>query len=69
MEKQKRFKKQEIDSKDDKGMEIGAKVLKGGVTIAALCGLAVRNKDGIKKLGKSTFDIALLPFVLYRCYQ
>lgn len=35
MDKQKRFKKQELKSEDYKGMEQGAKVLKGGLGLGA----------------------------------
>lgn len=51
MDKQKRFKKQELNSDADKGMEQGAKALKGGLGLAAAIALVVKNKDNLKSLG------------------
>ena len=58
MEKQKRFKKQELKSDDYKGMEHGAKILKGGLGLGASIFLMVKNKDNLKTLGKSMLNLA-----------
>lgn len=58
MDKQKRFKKQELKSEDYRGMEQGAKVLKGGIGLAASIALLVKNKDNLKTLGKSALKLA-----------
>lgn len=58
MDKQKRFKKQELNSDADKGMEQGAKALKGGLGLAAAIALVVKNKDNLKSLGKNAVRIA-----------
>lgn len=58
MDKQKRFKKQELKSEDYKGMEQGAKALKGGLGTAWFLSLVVKNKDNLKTLGKSAIKLA-----------
>lgn len=58
MDKQKRFKKQELKSEDYKGMEQGAKVLKGGLGLLGSLVLIVKNKDNLKTLGKSAIKLA-----------
>ena len=58
MDKQKRFKKQKLKSEDYKGMEQGAKVLKGGLGLGASIFLIVKNKDNLKTLGKSMLNLA-----------
>lgn len=58
MDKQKRFKKQELKSDDYKGMEQGAKVLKGGLGLGASIFLVIKNKDNLKALGKSVINLA-----------
>lgn len=50
MDKQKRFKKQELKSEDYKGMEQGAKALKGGLGLLGSLVLIVKNKDNLKTL-------------------
>lgn len=57
MDKQKRFKKQKLNSDADKGMEQGAKALKGGIGIATMLLLAVTNKENLKALGKSAVSL------------
>ena len=59
MEKQKRFKKQELKSDDYKGMEQGAKATKGllGIGVAAVA--IIKNKDNLKSFGK--FAVKLIP--------
>ena len=67
MEKQKRFKKQELNSDDYKGMEQGAKALKVGLgTLASVCLLVlasvcllVKNKDILKSIGKSVLNLTV----------
>lgn len=59
MNKQKRFKKQTVNSKADKRMEQGAKALKGGLGLAAACAIIVKNKNNLKTLGKGVGKIAL----------
>lgn len=58
MEKQKRFKKQELKSDDYKGMEQGAKAVKGGIGIFMAAALLFKNKDNVKTLGKSVAKVA-----------
>ena len=58
MDKQKRFKKQELKSDDYKGMEQGAKILKGGLGLGASIFLMVKNKDNLRTLGKSAINLA-----------
>ena len=58
MDKQKRFKKQELKSEDYKGMELGAKALKGGLGLLGSLVLIVKNKDNLKTLGKSALKLA-----------
>lgn len=58
MGKQKRFKKQELKSDDYKGMEQGAKAVKGGLGLAAAVALVIKNKDNLKSLGKSAIKLA-----------
>lgn len=57
MDKQKRFKKQELNSDADKGMEQGAKALKGSLGAVASIFLVVKNKDNLKALGKSALNL------------
>ena len=52
MNKQKRFKKQTVNNSADKGMEQGAKTLKGILCIAPVVAIAVKNKVKLKPLGK-----------------
>lgn len=58
MDKQKRFKKQKLNSDNDRAMEQGAKVLKGGVGALLSLALVVANKDNLKALGKGAANIA-----------
>ena len=58
MDKQKRFKKQELKSEYYKGMEQGAKALKGGLGMLGSLVLIVKNKDNLKTLGKSAIKLA-----------
>lgn len=58
MDKQKRFKKQKLNSDNDRAMEQGAKVLKGGVGLAASIALLLKNKDNLKALGKGVAHVA-----------
>lgn len=58
MDKQKRFKKQELKSEDYKGMEWGAKALKGILGMGASVVLIVKNKDNLKELGKGAVKLA-----------
>lgn len=58
MDKQKRFKKQELKSEGYKGMEQGAKALKGGLGLLGSLVLIVKNKDNLKTLGKSAIKLA-----------
>ncbi len=59
MEKQKRFKKQELNSDDYKGMEQGAKALKVGLGTLASVFLLVKNKDTLKSIGKSVLNLTV----------
>lgn len=59
MNKQKRFKKQNVNGNADKRMEQGAKALKGGLGLAAAIAIVVKNKNNLKTLGKSAGKIAL----------
>lgn len=58
MGEQKRFKKQEVKDDADKGMEQGAKILKGGVGLIGSLVLLIVNKDNIKTLGKNVANFA-----------
>ena len=58
MGKQKRFKKQELKSDDYKGMEQGAKAVKGGLGLAAAAALVFKNRENVKTLGKSALKLA-----------
>ena len=58
MDKQKQFKKQELNSDDYKYMERGAKVLKRGIGLAGSLVLVIKNKDNLKVLGKRAVDLA-----------
>ena len=58
MDKQKRFKEQELKSEDYKAMEQGAKALKGGLGLLGSLVLIVKNKDNLKTLGKSAIKLA-----------
>ena len=57
MDKQKRFKKQELKNDDYKGMEQGAKALKGGLGLIGSIALVIKNKDNLKTLGKNTLKL------------
>ena len=58
MEKQKRFKKQELKRADYKNMEQGAKVLKRGLGICGSLWLIVKNKDKLQAIGKGVVNLA-----------
>lgn len=58
MGKQKRFKKQELKSDDYKGMERGAKAVKGGLGLAAAAALVFKNRENVKTLGNSALKLA-----------
>ncbi|MGM9603039.1 MAG: hypothetical protein ACI3W5_15820 [Faecousia sp.] len=58
MDKQKRFKKQKLNSDNDRAMEQGAKALKGSVGALLSLALVVANKDNLKALGKGAVNIA-----------
>lgn len=58
MDKQKRFKKQKLNSDNDRAMEQGAKALKGGVGALLSLALVVANKDNLKVLGKGVANFA-----------
>lgn len=58
MGKQKRFKKQELKSDDYKGMEQGAKAVKGGLGLVAAAALVFKNRENVKTLGKSALKLA-----------
>lgn len=53
MGNQKRFKKQELKSDDYKGMEQGAKAVKGGIGLLTAAALVFKNRENVKTLGKS----------------
>ena len=57
MNEQKRFRKQDLNRDDDKGMEQGAKALKGGVGLAGAAALMVKNKDNLKELGRGAVKL------------
>lgn len=59
MNKQKRYKKQTVNSNADKHMEQGAKALKGGLGLVAAVALVVRNKSNLKALAKGAGNIAI----------
>ena len=58
MSGQKRFRKQELKSEDYKGMEQGAKALKGVLGTVGSIGLLVLNKNNLKSLCKNTRELA-----------
>ena len=58
MEKQKKFKKQELKHEDFEVMEQGAKAVKGGLGLAFVFGVVVKNKENLKTLGKSAVKLA-----------
>lgn len=58
MDKQKRFKKQKLNSDADKGMEQGAKAVKGGLGLLGAGFLLLKNKDNLKALGKNAVSLA-----------
>lgn len=58
MEKQKKFKKQELKHEDFEVMEQGAKAVKGGLGLAVVIGVVVKNKENLKTLGKSAVKLA-----------
>lgn len=57
MDKQRRFQKQTLDSKDYKGMEQGAKILKAVTSVVGAAILLVANKDNLKNLSKGIANI------------
>lgn len=59
MDKQKRFQKQTLDSKDYKGIEQGAKILKAGISAIGAAILLVASKDNLKNLAKGIAGIVL----------
>ena len=59
MDKQKRFKKQELKTDDYKGMEQGAKAVKGVLGIGVAVGVLFKNKDNLKSLGQFAAKIFL----------
>lgn len=59
MEEKKRFQKKTFDSKDYKGMENGAKALRGGAAIAAVTTIIVaKNKGLFSTLAKNAGKLA-----------
>ena len=54
----KRFKKQELKSDDYKGMEQGAKAVKGLIGLGAVVGVLVKSKDNLKTLGNGVVNLA-----------
>ena len=58
MDNQKRFKKQELRRDDYRGIEQGAKVLKGGLGLLSSAVLLIKNKENLKTLGKSALKLA-----------
>lgn len=58
MEKQKKFKKQELKHEDFEVMEQGAKAVKGVLVLAVVIGVVVKNKENLKTLGKSAVKLA-----------
>lgn len=58
MEKQKKFKKQELKHEDFEVMEQGAKAVKGGLGLAVVIGVVVKNKENLKTLRKSAVKLA-----------
>lgn len=58
MGNQKRFKKQELKSDDYKGMEQGAKAVKGGIGLFTAAVLIFKNRENVKTLGKSALKLA-----------
>ena len=58
MEKQKKFKKQELKHEDFEVMEQGAKAVKGVLCLAVVIGVVVKNKENLKTLGKSAVKLA-----------
>lgn len=57
MEK-KRFKKQELKSDDYKGMEQGAKAVKGFLAVGVAAVALVTNKENLKTLTKGVTNLA-----------
>lgn len=53
-----RFQKKTLNKDDHKGMENGAKAIKGIVGAIGAVGLVVFNKDNLKTLGKGAVSIA-----------
>ena len=58
MDKQKRFRKQTLNSEDHKGMENAAKAVKGALGAAGALAMVVVNKDNLKMLGKGIASVA-----------
>lgn len=58
MDKQKRFKKQELKSDDYKGMEQGAKALRRGICLTGFTALIIKNRNNLKNFGKSALKLA-----------
>ena len=54
----KRFKKQELKSDDYKGMEQGAKAVKGLIGLGVVVGVLVKSKDNLKTLGNGVVNLA-----------
>lgn len=58
MEKQKKFKKQELKHEDFEVIEQGAKAVKGVLGLAVVIGVVAKNKENLKTLGKSAVKLA-----------
>lgn len=58
MDKKMRFKKQELNSEDYKGMEQGAKALKGALGAITAVAVLFKNRQNLKALGEGTLKIA-----------
>ena len=62
----KRFKKQELKSEDYKGMEQGAKAVKGLNGLGAVVGVLVKSKDNLKTLGNGVVNLASICWLRLR---
>ena len=58
MDEKKRFQKQKLDSEDYKGMEQGAKALKGVLGTVAAVAVLVKSRQNLKVLGESALKVA-----------
>ena len=58
MDTQKRFKKQELNKNEYKGMEQGAKALKGVLGLTTCAALIAKNKENLVALGNSAHEFA-----------